>query len=374
MRVIFLTVFILCCPAPGLSVFALSSEAFQAETQSVGMLSLPPGWYVMSKDESPRQNITSDWTLNVQQTLYAKAELTSVGSAAVLQIFSIWGTDPEGNEKSLPDSMLETNGSLVSGLIGGRYGNVSELGEDVVETALADLAVATYGAECLSAGEDIVEFRFKRAFLYRGEKLVLALLKYNPEFEGYWRGQFEAMLNEWVGSLTLTPMRGPALPPPPPPSLPGEPPERTPPTVQPEQPDTGQRVVSVPVSKELFLSRTILSWLILPGALLCLIFIVRRRAPKTQNHEPEPDEAESVTAEKNTANETGVRVQNQMRMLPTLEEWLAEEHLVLKQPDSYAPSSEAEGEGFDKVHSFLSKVLETIDATESTDKADSDNP
>ena len=58
-----------------------------------------------------------------------------------------------------------------------------------------------------------------------------------------------------------------------------------------------------------------------------------------------------------------------MRMLPTLEEWLAEEHLVLKRSDSYTPPCAAEGEGFDRVRSLLNQALNTLETAESAEEA-----
>ena len=187
-KVIFIAVFILYCAAP-----ALPSDLLQVETQGAGMLSLPSVWSVMSKDDAPLQNLAAG--LNVQQALYARAESAAAQDAA-LQIFLIWWADGRGNEKPVPYD-------LVGALISARHGNVSELGEDIVDTVLGSLIVATYGAVEFMMDEDSPEFRYKRAALYQGDKRVLVLLRYRPEFEDYWHGHFEAILNEWVGSLTF---------------------------------------------------------------------------------------------------------------------------------------------------------------------------
>jgi len=183
-KIIFIAVFILRCAAP-----ALALELVQVETQSAGVFSLPSVWSIVSKDEAPEQTFISDWTLSIQQVLYARAGYVQ---DAVLKIFLIWGSDEHGNKKSLPESM-DTDGDLVGALIGARYGNVSVLGEDVVDTVLGSLYVATYGAVVYLAYEDSPEFRLKRASLYQGDKRVLVLLRYRPEFEDYWHGHFETL-------------------------------------------------------------------------------------------------------------------------------------------------------------------------------------
>jgi len=203
---VFLAVFILCCTAP-----VSPSELLQVKTQNAGLLLLPQGWGVVSKDEAPEQNLILDWILNVQQVLYAAPEQTSAALGAALQIFLIWGSDLEGNEKPLPDDMLDTSGNLAGGLIGKRYGNVSELGEDFIETALENIPVSTYKVELSFTDEDRTEFHYKCTSLYMGEKRVLVLLKYRSEYEEYWHGQLETLLNAWVGSLTLTPTSAPAV-------------------------------------------------------------------------------------------------------------------------------------------------------------------
>ena len=353
-KIIFLTVFALCRAAPPV----MSFESLQVETQSVGLLSLPPEWRVVSKDETPEQNFVSDWILNVQQALYARTE----NIFAELQIFSIWGADLEGNEKPLPRNMFEINGNLVSALIGERYGNVSELGENIIETDLENLSVATYGVEFFPEGESRAEFRYKRASLYRGEKRVLVLLKYKPEFEDYWHAHFGAMLNSWVGSLTLTPTLAPAVAlkleaslPAPPPFLPRVTSETPPPAdlqeqsplqIPPsEQPSSGQTPrapdgVVWPVS------------LLAAFLFFCVLFYrILRRNKKA------PAEFAFAFMENDTeadAHATG-------KALPTFEEWLAEEPIVHGRPRSHVPPGATEVDGFDRVYGLLDQALNFIE-------------
>ena len=345
---IFFTAFILLCAAPG-----LSSELLQVETQGMGLLSLPPEWRVVSKDETPERNVISDWVLNVQKVLYARAEYVSADAAqdAVLQIFSIWGSDEYRNEKPLPEGMLEAGSNLVSGLIGARYGYVSKLDESVVETVLESLSVVTY---------EIERFRYKYTFLYHGEKRVLVLLKYRPEFENYWRGHFSSLLNEWVGSLTLTPMRlpfvAPALSAPPPAFL-------TPPLREPsEGPLTVQQPgQAVPASDRI-------AWLV-PLLVVFLVvctlaaYMLTQKIQKTQKEEPGASAVPSlVPAEEdnNVSPETSARAL--AVMLPTFEEWLEEKSLVPRQqPTPHVPPGSPEGGGFDKVHNLLDKALSSLE-------------
>jgi len=185
-KAIFLSAFILCCAVPALSLSLI-------ETQSVCVLPLPPVWGVVSKDDAPEQNFAAG--RNLQQAIYARAE-SADGQDAVLQIFLIWSSDEGENIEPIPSD-------LIGASIGARYGNVSVLGEDIVDTVLGSLPVITYGTVLFLADDDVSEFRYKRASLYQRDRQVLVLLRYRPEFEDYWHEHFEAMLNEWVGSLTF---------------------------------------------------------------------------------------------------------------------------------------------------------------------------
>ncbi|MDR1977589.1 MAG: hypothetical protein LBQ42_02530 [Synergistaceae bacterium] len=186
-------------------------------TQNAGLLSLPSGWDLVSKDDPTERGFDADRTFHVQQALYAKSNTTLGGRGAALQIFAIWNADKEGRIFPLPADILEkTNGDFIADLIDARYGNVRKLTQEVVGTDLEDLSVATYGVEFPWAGKSSEDqesegrvpgedFRYKCASLFCGEKLVLVLVKYFPEYEEYWRKQLETLLNTWVASLTLTP-------------------------------------------------------------------------------------------------------------------------------------------------------------------------
>ena len=391
--IIFLAVFVLCRVTPA------SSELLQVDTQSAGSLSLTPEWGVVSKDELPERNLISDWVLNVQQVLYARAEHSSADPDAVLQIFAIWGADRDGNEKPLPEDILKTCENFVARLIGERYGNVSELGENIVETALENLSVATYEAEFSPENEGRTGPRYKCTSLYRGEKLVLVMLKYKPEFEGYWHGQLETLLNTWVGSLALTPTPAPAmaaleaslpllpLPPPPPPVIPGpdKPLEET--LLPAQQAEEIQQKQSQPEEREqpsierhapapepeqfslAYLSEIPVVWIVsLPAVAFYVVGTLvagRRLQKKGTPVEADPVGAEPVVTAAENPSEPETDVYPQARVLPTLEEWLAEKPLF-ERTDSHVPPSFAEGDGFNMVYSLLEQALSIVEDTEPT--------
>ena len=202
--------FFLCCETG-----ILASEAFlpeqdwlQIRTQNAGSLSLPRGWDVVSQDEPAEQSPDADVIYNVQQALYARTVENSADNQAVLQVFSIWGADKEGKVLPLPADILNgASGDFVAGLIDARYGNVAKLAQDLIKTDLEDLSVATYGVDISPSETGRMEgaLRYKCASLFYGEKMVLVLVRYIPDYEEYWHGQFESLLNDWVASLTLTP-------------------------------------------------------------------------------------------------------------------------------------------------------------------------
>ena len=389
--IIFLVFFVLCRAVPA------SSELFQVETQSAGALTLSPEWRIVSKDELPERSFISDWVLNVQQVLYARTEQSSTDPDAVLQIFAIWGADRDGNEKPLPEGILKTCESFVGRLIGERYGNVSELGENVVETALENLFVATYETEFSPENEGSTEFRYKCTSLYSGEKRVLVLLKYKPEFENYWHRQLETLLNAWVGSLALTPTPAPAvaaleaslpvLPLPPVPPLP-PPPDIPLPSVgtrlpahqaeqaqqkqiQPEereQPPIGQ---VEPALEKFSLASSLADvpvvWMVsLPAVAFYVVgtLVAGRRLRKNGipiEAVPGDIDTDPFAAESPPDPETDARPQ--ARVLPTLEEWLAEKPMF-ERTDSHVLPSFAEGDGFNVVYSLLEQALSIVEGTE----------
>jgi hypothetical protein len=188
----------------------------QILTQNAGVLSLPSGWDVVSKDDPTERKLDAERMFHVQQVLYAKSKKLLEDQGASLQIFSIWNADKEGKILPLPSDILEnTSRNLVAALIDARYGNVRTLTREVVETDLENLFVTTYGVESLGIGgnsEDQYKkegarenLRYKCASLFYGEKLILVLVKYFPTDEGYWRRELETLLDTWVATLTFTP-------------------------------------------------------------------------------------------------------------------------------------------------------------------------
>ena len=379
--IVFIAVFILCNPA-----FGLPSEFLQVHTQSAGLLLLPPEWRVVSKDEAPERGFIMDSVLNVQQVLYARSEHVSADAGAVLQIFSIWGTDREGNEKTLPKDILESD-SFVSALIGTRYGNVGALGTHVVETALENLSVATYEVEFSPTDGSTTEFRYKCVSLYRGEKRVLVLLKYEPAFEDYWHGRLENLLNTWVGSLTLTPRPAPVIAPrleTPLPLLP-EPPEQAllpvlPETAPPEQPEQPKESPaerpsldqSAPAPVVRSVGRSIPGvWLFSLAAFFCAFFALAiHRLEKKET--PVPPKTVPAVSENNAASPPDVRVPTPDEERPSGEPVCArfvEAPVYAKQnlceTTSNALSSATEKRGFDKVYSLLDQALNFIETGDS---------
>lgn len=368
-KIVFLMLFLLCFATP-----VLSSELLQIETPGVGLLALPLEWRVISRDEQVEQYNVSDWVLNVQQILYARTEYTP----AALQIFSMWGTDLEGNAKPVPDDMLDTNGnSLVSGLIGQRYGDVLKLGDDAIETVLGNLSVITYGVERYFEDVGMVEFRYKRAFLYHNDKLVLVLLRYEPEFENYWHSQLTVILDEWVGTLALTPMRRPlmtmiprlgAV------SLPELPVIAQQEQYQPEEPDQEEYAAKTLPPPSLLLPVISLVSLLAALCIICVLFIGRRPQKTQRNKEQALNDPASVEAElipvttithpgkakKETeaAPEAGTQPPATKKLLSP-----AEEHLIFRR---YGTNEE----GFSKVRSLLNQAMGTLDSAESTEKTE----
>ena len=187
----------------------------QIATENAGMFSLPLGWKVVSQDDLPEKNASADMTLYVQQSLYAQSQETSLEAA--LQIFSVWAADEKGTILSLPTDLLdERSGDLVAGLIDSRYANSVHVTKDVAKTDLEDLSIVTYAVEfseeSATENKEMKGLRYKRASLFNGEKLILVLVRYLPEHEEYWHGQFETLLNTWVVSLTFTPRPMGAIP------------------------------------------------------------------------------------------------------------------------------------------------------------------
>ena len=186
-------------------------------TQNAGSLSLSPKWILVSKDAPVEQESSAGQTLHVQQALYAESNRALDPKRAILQIFVVWNANEEGTLPFSDDLLGGTSGDLIAALIDARYGNVEIVDQGFLRTDLEDLSVTTYGVESLPAEETLEsresrgqkepqqDFRYKCTSLFCGEKLVLALVKYFPEDEEHWRGEFETLLNAWVSSLTLTP-------------------------------------------------------------------------------------------------------------------------------------------------------------------------
>ena len=84
-----------------------SADWFQVFTENAGVLPLPAGWSVVSKDDVTERSAESELVLNVQQVLHAKTEDPAAGESSVLQVFSVWETDWSGKILPLPDSTLE---------------------------------------------------------------------------------------------------------------------------------------------------------------------------------------------------------------------------------------------------------------------------
>jgi hypothetical protein len=302
------------------------SSAAPGSPSDAELFSMPPEWRVVSIDVVPEQNTVSDWVLNVQQVLYERSGNVLADQDVALQIFSIWGTDREGNEKPIPDGMYETCKDFVRGLIGERYGNVSELGEDIVETALEDLSVSTYETAFSLANGETAEFRYKRTSLYRGERRVLVLLKYKPEFEEHWHKQLEIILNEWVSSLTLTPVPVPVTArldtslPIPQPSDTREPPEQPSPVQDPPAPGRVVRPVFA------------------LAALICVSCAFYKLAPRRRPQQNEEPLLQPVSAEADIPS-----AENRSETEPE-----PEERLVL-------------GDGFNRVYSLLNQALSSLE-------------
>jgi hypothetical protein len=195
---------------------AWRDDWLQISTQNAGTLSLPRGWDVVSKDDPTERSPDAERMFHVQLALYARYGETSADTRGTLQVFSIWNADRVGKTLPLPPHVLdETGGDFAAGLIGARYGNVEQVGEDLVPTALEDLVVAAYEADfsrpastptSTTTSKDLNRrFRYRCASLFYGDKLVLVLVKYLPDGEGFWRRHFETLLGTWVASLTLTP-------------------------------------------------------------------------------------------------------------------------------------------------------------------------
>jgi hypothetical protein len=195
---------------------AWREDWLQISTQNAGTLSLPRGWDVVSKDDTTERSPDAERMFHVQLALYAKYVETSADTRGTLQVFSIWNADRAGKTLPLSSHVLdETGGDFAAGLIGARYGKVEKVGEDLVPTALEDLAVAAYEADFFrpasaptstAASKDLNRrFRYRCASLFYGDKLVLVLVKYLPNGEDFWRRHFETLLGAWVASLTLTP-------------------------------------------------------------------------------------------------------------------------------------------------------------------------
>ncbi|MDR3230224.1 MAG: hypothetical protein LBT65_02195 [Synergistaceae bacterium] len=171
-------------------------------TDNAGLLSLPSGWMVISKDDLPEQRPESETAgriLNVQQVLCAKPEGASADRGVVLQVFSMWSSDGSGMAFTLPPELLvDSEEPLVAGLLNARYGQVRRAGRDILNTELENISITMW-----ETGPS--EMRYRSVALFHGEKLVLVLIRYLPEHEKYWKQQFETIVNQWVASLSLTP-------------------------------------------------------------------------------------------------------------------------------------------------------------------------
>ena len=75
-------------------------------TQNVGVLSLPSGWDVVSKDDPAVRELDAQRMFHGKQVLYAKSKKLSEDRSATLQIFSIWNADKEGKILPLPSNIL----------------------------------------------------------------------------------------------------------------------------------------------------------------------------------------------------------------------------------------------------------------------------
>ena len=355
----------------------------------MGLVSLPSEWNVVSKDETPERSLISNWALNVQQVLYARTKyvFTEIDRDTVLQIFYIWGSDEEGNERPLPEDM-DISGKLPCDLIGARYGNVSELGEDLIETALDNLSVATFGVEISLTDEDVALFRYKSSSLYRGEKRVLVLLKYRAEFEDYWQNQFMYLLNTWVESLTFTPNPAPAkastlsaaLPAlPSPPTLPKTTrltSQQAPSRAEDSQPERLTPILPVP--EKLYTNRSVFAvWLgLLAFTLFCTlcILVVYKHLRKKRK----PPETVTVASLDFQSAETPP-------LTSDLITFFCSSNNPADPQDSPVPGERpnssvfdvADGEGFERVYNILCQALSFIEASPAVPEKpleDGDNP
>ena len=201
-----LGIFVTLTPCKGLAsemipVKMNSADWFQVFTENAGVLVLPVGWSVISKDDVTERSAESELVLNVQQVLHAKPEDPVAGESSMLQVFSVWETDWSGKTLPLPDRILqETEGEFLASLMGVRYGNVKILNIGTLDAAWQSVPVTTCQAD-LSQGDGI---HYKCASLFNGEKLILVLVKYLPKYEEYWHGQFASLINKWVTSTALT--------------------------------------------------------------------------------------------------------------------------------------------------------------------------
>lgn len=181
---------------------AFESAWISVATENAGLLSLPAEWMVISRDEATERSPGEGFAFNVQQVLYAEPEGTSTDLGASLQVFSIWNSDPEGRVASLPPEILEQAGEdLVGGLINVRYGHVRQLNRNMLKTHFDDIPVTTWSTDA----SETSDVRYKCVALFHGEKLVLVLGRYLPDYETLWSKQFDDIVNRWVSSQALTP-------------------------------------------------------------------------------------------------------------------------------------------------------------------------
>ncbi|MDR1874273.1 MAG: hypothetical protein LBQ90_04565 [Synergistaceae bacterium] len=193
----------------------LQEDWVPIRTENAGMLSLPPEWDVILKDDVTERSpdFSSGLTFNVQQSLYARFGTFSADNWGALQVFSMWGVDREGRVRTLPaDVLSDSEGPLVAGLLNARYGRVRQVSRNLLNTDLKDISITTWETG-FSPAEDT---RYGSVALFHGEKLILVLIRYLPRYEEHWQKQFEAIVNRWVTSLILVPglmPDSPALPP-----------------------------------------------------------------------------------------------------------------------------------------------------------------
>ena len=369
-----------------------SADWFQVFTENAGVLPLPAGWSVVSKDDVTERSAESELVLNVQQVLHAKTEDPAAGESSVLQVFSVWETDWSGKILPLPDRVLqETEGEFLASLMGVRYGNVKILNTGMLDAEWQDVPVTTCQAD-LSKGDGI---HYKCASLFNGEKLILVLVKYLPKYEEYWNGQFASLINKWVTSTALTvfPLPDSTLELPPLENLPhivSAPQNILPQNILPRPEGASENIQSgdeknVPPGPELTSERepSLFSPFIFYGAAVAFglffvvkaIFIRQKKPSETPPPDSEDEEIFSTPEELPSENLAELLVEDDSGLLD--EEGGCMEDTEEERPEllcnSVSTQDSASGEvGFERVYTLLNQALsniETLDATPAVPEA-----